>query len=443
MMLRPGLLACGLLLLSGCSSESDGKMSLVEQRPPPSEELQQVQAEKTSVEEQERLAREKAARAAATEAAARAEKEEALRQAAAAKAALEGKSAEVAVVERKQVEPDPVSPFPVAMQTGDGAFVPEIRPLPADPSDYAPLAGFQAMDIPADNPITPEKAALGRQLYYDSRLSGDGSLSCYSCHVVEHGLTDGLALGKGAFGKPLTRSAPTMWNVGYHWALYWDGRAPTLEKQALAAWKGANMGADPEKVVAQLNTVPGYVAQFQSVFGGPATADNVAQALASHMRTIVGGNTPWDRWQAGDASAVSDGAKRGWDVFQRAACNQCHAGVLFTDMQFHNVGIGMDKPEPDVGRFKVSNNERDTGAFKTPTLRDIARSAPYFHDGSVTTLPDAVDLMLEGGLQNPWINTDKLKKVELTTAEKADLLLFLESLDEPADSSRPALPVDG
>jgi cytochrome c peroxidase len=346
------------------------------------------------------------------------------------------------VVEQRPPAPAE-KPAPPPAKPAVQAFVPEVKPLPADVTDYAPLAGYQAMEIPADNPLTPEKAALGRQLWYDTRLSGDGKLSCYSCHVCEKGLTDGVALNKGAFGKALTRSAPTMWNVGYHWALYWDGRSPTLEKQALAAWKGANMGAtEPEKIAAQLNAIPGYAEQFSKVFGGPATPDNVAMALASHMRTIVGGHTPFDRWQAGDASAVSDGAKRGFEVFNKSGCNTCHAGLLFTDMQFHNVGIGMDKTEPDLGRFKVSNLEQDKGAFKTPTLRDIAQSAPYFHDGSVPTLEQAVDLMLAGGRPNPWLAKDKLKPVLLPAQERMDLIEFLRTLDEACDMPAPPLPPD-
>jgi cytochrome c peroxidase len=176
------------------------------------------------------------------------------------------------------------------------------------------------------------------------------------------------------------------------------------------------------------------------VFGEAASVDNVPKALAAYMRTIVGGHTPWDRYQAGDASAVSPSAKRGAEVFQRAGCAECHAGALFTDMQFHNVGIGMEAPEPDLGRFKTSNEEKDKGAFKTPTLRDITDSAPYFHDGSAATLEEAVDLMLGGGKPNPWLSTDKLKKVVVTPQERADLLEFLRALDERCDLTAPPLP---
>ena len=316
--------------------------------------------------------------------------------------------------------------------------------LPDDPNDadgYSPIKRFEPMNVPADNPITLAKAELGRQLYYDYRLSGDGSKSCYHCHVADHGLTDGLATALGAHGKPLTRSSPTMWNVGYLSEWYWDGRASTLEAQAKAAWTGANMGAtQADSVVALINSLAGYRSQFQAVFGEPATQDNIPMALATFMRTIVSDSTPWDRWQKGDSGAVSDGVKRGFDVFRKANCDGCHSGVLFTDQQFHNLGIGMDQETFDVGRYKVSGDEQNKGAFKTPTLRDIARSAPYFHDGSVPTLIEAVKLVLGGGLPNPHLD-GLLEKKELTDQELADLLEFFGSLSQPSTYDQiPELP---
>ncbi len=323
-----------------------------------------------------------------------------------------------------------------------GGFTPELRPLPADPADYAPLAGYDVMAVPADNPLTAEKVALGRQLYHDRRLSGDGSVSCYDCHQCELGLTDGRATAIGAFGKDIGRSAPTMWNVGFHWAFYWDGRADSLEAQAMAAWTGGNMGADAEAVCKELDGIPGYHEQFHAVFDDHVTPELVTKALASYVRTIVGGNTPYDRWQAGDESAVSDAAKRGHDVFTQAGCSECHTGVLFTDMIFHNVGIGWseaDRSFADIGRGKKTGEDADQAAFKTPTLRDILQSGPYFHDGSVATLEEAVRLMLDGGIDNP--NKDaKLLKRDVTDAQVADLLAFLESLDEECDQPAPSLP---
>lgn len=325
----------------------------------------------------------------------------------------------------------------VALSGCSRAFKPDIQPLPKQLTTYAP------MTIPADNPLTPEKVALGRQLFFDERLSGDGTRSCYSCHVCEKGLTDGLPKSIGAFGKQLPRSSPTLWNIGYHSEFYWDGRSPSLEKQAMAAWTGANMGAKADEIVAKLNKIEGYRSQFQSVFGADATPDSIVKALSSFERTIITGDTPWDHWRAtgGDQSAMSEEVRRGWNIFQAIKCNNCHDGVLFTDFQYHNVGIGMDQKEPDVGRFKVSNNPKDNGAFKTPTLRDIAKSAPYFHDGSVATLEEAVNLMLAGGKPNPYLDKTNLQKHDLDQQQKADLIAFLKSLNvADCKLTKPPLP---
>ena len=325
---------------------------------------------------------------------------------------------------------------------GYGVSETQILPLPADPRDYQPLTRFTPMQIPADNPMTPEKAALGRQLFFDTRLSGDGSRSCYSCHLNDKGLTDGRPRAVGAFNKLLSRNSPTLWNIGYQSEFYWDGRATSLEKQALAAWKGGNMGAraNIDQIIALLNSIRRYRDQFISVFGEEASEDTVTKALSAYMRTIVSRSTPWDRWKAGDESAVSEAAKRGYQVFQTAKCDNCHSGIHFTSFQFYNVGIGMKDEKPDVGRFKVTKDEKNTGAFKAPTLRDVADSAPYFHNGSVATLEEAVRLMVDGGIQNEWIDTANMKKAELTEQEFADLIQFLRSLDEPTELAIPQLP---
>jgi len=323
----------------------------------------------------------------------------------------------------------------------EGEFVPEILPLPGETSSYAPIGRYEPMRIPDDNPITAEKAALGRQLFFDPRLSGDGSRSCYSCHLNDKGLSDGRPTAIGAFEKKLTRNSPTLWNIGYHAELYWDGRSKGLEAQALAAWKGGNMGAsDPQPIVEKLNGIAGYRRQFEHVFGGPSTAESVAKALASYMRTIVSRDTPWDRHVSGEEGAVSDAAGRGFEVFRKSKCDQCHSGSLFSDQQYHNVGIGMAAGEPDVGRLKVSQRKEDTGAFKTPTLRDVTDSAPYFHDGSVATLEEAVKIMAGGGIENPLLDRANLSKTELTAAELSDLIEFLKALDEPGELAVPRLP---
>jgi cytochrome c peroxidase len=313
---------------------------------------------------------------------------------------------------------------------------------PADAPAAAPAAALGPVPVPADNPITPEKAELGRQLYYDARLSADGSRSCYSCHLCENGLTDGKPVAEGALGKVLTRSSPSLWNIAYHTEFYWDGRSPSMEKQAMAAWTGANMGANAEEIVAKLNAIEAYRTQFQAVFGSDATLDNVVQAITTYERTaLLCNDTAYDRWQRGDASALSEAAKRGAELFvAKAGCGNCHSGSLFTDLKYHNVGIGLDKPEPDLGRHRVTQAEADTGAFKTPSLRDVSRSAPYFHDGSVATLEEAVDLMARGGIDNPHLDRENLKDTGLTEEEKADLIEFLKSLDCPCDLEAPTLP---
>jgi len=298
------------------------------------------------------------------------------------------------------------------------------------------------MTIPADNPMTPEKVALGRQLFFDERLSIDGSRSCYSCHVCEHGLTDGLPKAIGAGNKQLTRSSPTLWNIGYHKEFYWDGRSNSLEAQAMAAWKGGNMGAGEKtgEIAAKINALQDYKTQFQKVFQSDATPDNMMKAISAYERTIIGGNTPWDRYRAGDKSALSQSAERGWNIFQSIKCNNCHDGILFTDQQYHNVGIGMDQKEPDPGRGKVTNKPEDTGAFKTPTLRDIAKSAPYFHDGSAKTLEEAVDIMLAGGKPNKYLDKKNLEAHKVLPEQREDVLNFLRSLSVDCTLSKPALP---
>ncbi len=330
----------------------------------------------------------------------------------------------------------------------------EETPAAAEPAFMpGPPADFAAPVIPEDNPQTPEKVALGKQLYFDARLSADGTRSCYSCHLVENGLTDGKPVAEGALGRVLTRSSPTLWNIAYHTQFYWDGRSGSLEAQAMAAWTGGNMGADADAVVETLNGIPGYREQFEAVFGGPATPDNVVAAIASFERdAFYCGDTAYDDWRRGEPDVIPEQAQRGAELFTASAgCAACHAGVLFTDLKYHNVGIGMDAEEPDLGRGRVTeadecsttDDEPCQGAFKTPTLRDISKSAPYFHDGSVATLEEAVRLMASGGIDNPWIDRDELVDRNLDDTQIADIVAFLETLEcrsGPMIFSQPDLP---
>jgi cytochrome c peroxidase len=327
---------------------------------------------------------------------------------------------------------------------------PTEAPVVVDSAQVQPpaLQGYEAMKVPADNPMTQAKIDLGKMLYYDKRLSGDGSRACYSCHLKENGLTDGKPTAIGAYEAKLPRSSPTLWNIGFHQALYWDGRSPSLEKQGMAAWTGGNMGVSGKDgrpstadIAAKINAIPGYKTAFQKAFGGPATPENIIQAISTFERTIVAGNSAWIKYRSGDESAFNDAAKKGWKIFkEKAKCANCHDGLLLTDQEYHNVGIGMDAPKPDAGRFVPSKVEKDTGAFKTPTLLDISKSAPYFHNGTVATLEEAVDVMLAGGKKNKYLDTTNLKPMKLSKAEKDDLLAFLRALDVDYTITEPTLP---
>ncbi len=317
-------------------------------------------------------------------------------------------------------------------------------------AQWPEIKSYEEMKLPADNPMGAAKVELGKQLYYDARLSGDGTRSCYSCHVKEKGLTDGKPTAVGAYEVKIPRSSPTMWNMGYHKEYYWDGRSAPLEAQVKAAWAGGNMGAagkdgkpSTAEVCARLDKVAGYQQQFQSVFGGGCTPDNAAKALAAFIRTIVSTseNSAWIRFREGNQRALSVAARRGWKVFsEKAKCTNCHDGVLLTDLQYHNVGIGMNDKDPDLGRFRHTKSDKDKGAFKTPTLLDISKSAPYFHNGSAATLEEAVDTMLGGGIPNPNLDTVNLKPAKLTPKERADLLAFLRSLNVNYTITEPKLP---
>ena len=293
--------------------------------------------------------------------------------------------------------------------------------------------GLSAPAVPDDNPMSAAKVALGHQLFFDKRLSGDGSRSCYSCHQNQLGNADGLALALGAGDKALTRNTPTIWNVAYHTALYWDGRAPSLEKQMLGAWKGGNMGAgdDLASKAKEIGALPEYAERFREVFGlaegAEVTPDHVAMAISAYERTLLCGDSAWDK------NALTDAAQRGWELFRgKAACATCHAGPNLSDGLFHNVGVGVPKDgEGDVGRFKVSSNEAERHAFRTPTLRNVAKTAPYFHDGSVADLREAVKYMAGGGDRKVTGLDTNFADRGLTDAEIDDLVAFLGTLDCP------------
>lgn len=309
----------------------------------------------------------------------------------------------------------------------------------------APPLGLPPVPVPADNPMSPEKIALGKQLYFDGRLSADNKVSCASCHDPAKGYSNGDRFATGVGGKQGGRSAPTVINTAYGSLQFWDGRAKSLEDQALGPIQNPiEMNMTLDAVIKKLNGIEGYKTQFKKVFGTDgATADGIAKAIAAYERTVISGNAPYDRFKAGDTKALSEAAQRGMKLFfGKAHCSACHAGPNFTDNSFHNIGVGMDRKDFDKGRAEISKLAGDTGAFKTPTLREIARTAPYFHDGSAKTLEEVVDHYAKGGIPNEWLD-EEIFNIKIAPAEKADLVKFMtEGLSSPdyPDHKAPELP---
>lgn len=311
--------------------------------------------------------------------------------------------------------------------------------MPQDGAGYVRSSALPAPPDPVDNPTTPAKAALGKQLFFDPRLSGDGSMACQSCHFRHLGWADAQPLSRKVGGGMNTRHTPTVYNTGYYNAWYWDGRAKTLEGQITAAWK-AQIGADPLKAAAVIAAVPGYQASFQQVFGGQPNAENIAQALAAFLRTLNSGESPWDRYVAGDRTAVSADALAGSELFAgKAGCAACHKPPLYSDGLFHNVGLEAGKASPDPGRYTVTREAADQSAFKTPTLRSVAISGPYFHDGSVARLDEAVRYMATGGKTDPH-KSPLLIDRQLSEKEIAQLVAFLTALTSDERFESPRLP---
>ncbi len=291
--------------------------------------------------------------------------------------------------------------------------------------------GLIPVQYPKDNPYSADKAALGKLLYFDTRLSADGTVSCATCHSPEFAFTDGKAVSSGIKAQKGGRSAPTVINRAYSLNQFWDGRAKTLEEQAGGPMQNPiEMGNSHGGVVKTIQSIPGYRPLFQKAFGtDQIDIDLTTKAIATYERTVLSGNSAYDRYKAGNKKALSAAQERGMDIyFNKAKCDQCHEGVNFTLNSYHNLGIGTDKPNPDAGRHDVTKNDADWGAFKTPTLRDIARTAPYMHDGSLATLEEVVDYYNKGGIKNKNLD-EKMTPLNLSKAEQTDLVEFLKSLN--------------
>lgn len=325
--------------------------------------------------------------------------------------------------------------------------------------------GANNVFIPKENPITRAKIELGRQLFFDTRLSSSNTVSCASCHHPEDGYGRNTTFGVGVGGQKGGRNSPTSFNRILSSVQFWDGRAATLEDQAKGPIANPiEMGNTHEAAVKTLKGIEGYRLEFDKVFPGKGiTIDTVAQAIATFERAIVTGPSPadyyeplmnfeksfsddlkdmdnfktedldsynqyWKLKRASDAHPISPSAIRGRELFfGKANCTACHAGANFSDEKYHNIGIGMEKENPDLGRFDQTKQDKDRGAFKTPTVRNISQTGPYMHDGSLKTLTEVVEWYDKGGHPNPYLS-DKMKKLNLTAQEKEDLVSYMQAL---------------
>ena len=322
------------------------------------------------------------------------------------------------------------------------------------------------------NPLTRAKIELGRQLYFDPRLSADSTVSCASCHSPAEGYSAHTKTGVGIRGQLGGRNSPVSFNRILSGPQFWDGRVDSLEAQAVGPIQNPiEMGFTHEGVVKRLGEMPVYKRQFEKIFG-ELTIDRVGQAIAAFERVLVTAPSPYDHGEqlrsfagldeediaedaelakryaeakkAAEANPMSDSAKRGREIFftEKGNCTACHVGANLADEKYHNIGIGMERPEPDLGRFVVTKDEKDKGAFKTPTVRNVALSAPYMHDGSVATLEEVVEWYDKGGHPNPHLS-DKIRPLKLSAEEKADLVAFMKACTGPTptvETSR--LPAD-
>lgn len=303
-----------------------------------------------------------------------------------------------------------------------------IEQMPALPGKVGPLG---QVPIPHDNPMTTAKVELGKMLFFDPRLSGNNHWACATCHNPALAFGDGLPTSLG-FGdeKPLGRHASTLYNVAYNQHQLWDGRAASLEEQAMMPIENPReMNSRPEELIKKLSAIPGYRSRFLEVFGEEPTIDNMAKAIATFVRTITSKNSRFDRYVMGEKDAITAQEKRGLILFlSKAACTRCHNGPNFTDDHFHNLALPQVGPlREDLGRYMVTQREKDKRAFKTPTLRNIDLTAPYMHNGVFETLEEVMDFYNQGGGEDA-LKSEHIFPLHLTEEEQTDVIAFLHSL---------------
>jgi cytochrome c peroxidase len=315
---------------------------------------------------------------------------------------------------------------------------------PQDVARQASKADYrrpEAIPFPADDPYTDAKAGLGQALFFDPILSGSGTRSCATCHNPGLSWGDGLPRAIGENQSPLTLRSPTILNIAWIQILGWDGKHRDLESVAFGPLLApGNMNANEAQLLSRLSAIPAYVRMFAAAFPTDGvTRRTVEQALATYQRTIVSALAPFDRWIDGDEAGIDETAKHGFDLFTtKAGCSECHRGWSFTDGSFYDIGAA---DEDDIGRGLIfKNSPKLAHAFKVPTLRDVARRAPYLHDGSVATLAEVIELYDRGGVDRPS-RSELIKPLRLTEPEKAALLAFLTTLtSDPAVVPTPILP---
>jgi len=313
-----------------------------------------------------------------------------------------------------------------------------VRPLPPSP------LGIDSQLTDLKGAPTPERVRLGRWLFYDTRLSADGTIACATCHRPEHAFSEPTPVSTGIRRQKGSRKAPSFINQA--WTLFphffWDGRAGSLDEQALGPIANPiEMGSTHEAMVSTLAKVGAYGKYFKQAFGTEQiTKERIARAIADYERTRMSGNSPWDRWRRNRDETVSAEVKKGHELFfGKAGCNQCHLGQNFTDSTFHNLGVGWDPSSrkfADEGRYLVTNAQADRGAFKTPTLREVRLHPPYMHDGSLKTLREVVRHYNKGGNKNPFLDP-KIQPLNLTEEEITALVKCMEALEGEGYQDKP------